>query len=435
MVFFNYATMQMAAKIVYYGPGLCGKTTNLHYIYAKTSPQSRGEMVSLETETDRTLFFDLLPIDVGVIGGFKTRLQLYTIPGQVFYNTTRKLVLKGVDGIVFVADSQNAMMEANLESFKNLKENLAEIGLNIGELPLVLQFNKRDLPNIADVDTLRAALDTESKYDFMESVAATGIGVFETLKLISKLTLRTLRRRMTGEEPAKVAPRRSAEVAAFRVKDPTGTGHGTTTTAIGTTISPAYGATPAAAAAMPVSDEVEEIERSQEIGHAFSDSTLAKTADIDSRIISDAPVADARPVAAPAPAPPPMAEAAPEPEIEIPQAEKASKRAPDVKHVKVRSSVDIMAELEALRKRATQSTSKPQKKESASTPAVPKRKHEIEKTVNLQVPAGVLPKTKTLKLTVSFEGSDGVVQSQEKSVELGDTSDAKSLSVNLKIEG
>src|SRR5947207_11424495 len=129
MVFFNYATMQMAAKIVYYGPGLCGKTTNLHHIYSKTSPQSRGEMVSLETETDRTLFFDLLPIDVGVIGGFKTRLQLYTVPGQVLYNTTRKLVLKGVDGIVFVADSQAAMLDANRESFNNLKENLAEIGL------------------------------------------------------------------------------------------------------------------------------------------------------------------------------------------------------------------------------------------------------------------------------------------------------------------
>jgi mutual gliding-motility protein MglA len=434
MVFFNYATMQMAAKIVYYGPGLCGKTTNLHYIYAKTSPQSRGEMVSLETETDRTLFFDLLPIDVGVIGGFKTRLQLYTIPGQVFYNTTRKLVLKGVDGIVFVGDSQNAMMEANLESFKNLKENLAEIGLNIGEIPLVLQFNKRDLPNIADADTLRAALDPEAKYDFMESVAATGVGVFETLKLISKLTLRTLRRRMTGEEPAKAAPRRGAEVAAFRVKDPAGAGHGASTTAIGTTMSSTYGATPAAAAAMPVHEEVEEIERSQEIAataHAFSDSTLAKTADIDSRIISDAPVADARPAAAPAPAP----EATPEAEIEIPQTEKASKRAPEVKHVKVRSSVDIMAELEALRKRATQSTSKPPKKESAAVPATPRRKNEIEKTINLQVPAGVLPKTKALKLTVSFEGSDGVVQTQEQSVELGDTSDAKSLSVNLKIKG
>src|ERR1700692_1841835 len=158
MVFFNYATMQMAAKIVYYGPGLCGKTTNLHHIYAKTSPQSRGEMVSLETETDRTLFFDLLPIDVGVIGGFKTRLQLYTIPGQVFYNTTRKLVLKGVDGIVFVADSQKPMLEANVESLKNLRENLGEIGLSIDELPIVFQLNKRDLPNVADPDSILALL-------------------------------------------------------------------------------------------------------------------------------------------------------------------------------------------------------------------------------------------------------------------------------------
>src|SRR5687767_764460 len=208
MVFFNYATMQMAAKIVYYGPGLCGKTTNLHYIYAKTSPGSRGEMVSLETETDRTLFFDLLPIDVGVIGGFKTRLQLYTIPGQVFYNTTRKLVLKGVDGIVFVADSQTAMLEANVESFKNLRDNLAEIGLSLDEIPLVLQLNKRDLPSAADVETILRTMDPERKYEYVEAVAATGVGVFETLKLISKLTLRTLRRRMTGEEPAKTAPRK-----------------------------------------------------------------------------------------------------------------------------------------------------------------------------------------------------------------------------------
>src|SRR5512134_249993 len=137
MVFFNYSTMQMAAKVVYYGPGLCGKTTNLHFIYQHTTQESRGEMVSLETETDRTLFFDLLPIDVGSIAGFNTRIQLYTVPGQVFYNTTRKLVLKGVDGVVFVADSQRAMLQANLESFRNLRENLAEIGLDVGEIPLV----------------------------------------------------------------------------------------------------------------------------------------------------------------------------------------------------------------------------------------------------------------------------------------------------------
>src|SRR5713101_6926661 len=140
--------MQMTAKIVYYGPGLCGKTTNLQAIHQKTAPQSRGEMVSLETETDRTLFFDLLPLDVGVIGGFRTRVQLYTVPGQVFYNTTRKLVLKGVDGIVFVADSQKAMKEANVESLNNLRTNLAEIGLQLDDLPLVFQYNKRDLSTI-----------------------------------------------------------------------------------------------------------------------------------------------------------------------------------------------------------------------------------------------------------------------------------------------
>ena len=199
MVFFNYATMQMAAKIVYYGPGLCGKTTNLHVIYGRTAPTARGEMVSLETETDRTLFFDLLPIDVGVIGGFKTRLQLYTVPGQVFYNTTRKLVLKGVDGIVFVADSQRPMLEPNKESFRNLRENLAEIGLDVGEILLVLQFNKRDLSNILTVDELNAALNPDGKIDFFEASAANGKGVFETLKGISKLTLRALRSRMTGE--------------------------------------------------------------------------------------------------------------------------------------------------------------------------------------------------------------------------------------------
>src|SRR6058998_1651752 len=170
MVFFNYATMQMAARIVYYGPGLCGKTTNLHHIYAKTSPLSRGEMVSLETETDRTLFFDLLPIDVGVIGGFRTRLQLYTIPGQVFYNTTRKLVLKGVDGLVFVADSQLATQDANGDSFRNLRDNLAEIGLDIDDIPLVIQLNKRDLPNVADIDSMLDRLDPDRRYEHIEAV-------------------------------------------------------------------------------------------------------------------------------------------------------------------------------------------------------------------------------------------------------------------------
>ncbi len=202
MVFFNWATMQMAAKIVYYGPGLCGKTSNLSYIYAKTSPKSRGEMVSLETESDRTLFFDLLPIEVGTIGGFKTRLQLYTVPGQVFYNTTRKLVLKGVDGLVFVADSQRPMREANIESFKSLIGNIEELGLTLEDLPLVLQFNKRDLDNILSEEELLSDLNPDDAFLWHSASAINGDGVFETLKEITKVTLKKLRRRMAAPEAA-----------------------------------------------------------------------------------------------------------------------------------------------------------------------------------------------------------------------------------------
>lgn len=207
MVFFNYSTMQMAAKVVFYGPGLCGKTTNLQYIYGHTSNDSRGEMVSLETETDRTLFFDLLPIDVGQIGGFNTRIQLYTVPGQVFYNTTRKLVLKGVDGVVFVADSQRPMLQANIESFRNLEENLAEAGLSLEELPLVIQFNKRDLPDICTIEELNQALNRQN-WPWFEASAIKGVGVFETLKGISKLTLLTLKKRLAkGAEAGRPGPR------------------------------------------------------------------------------------------------------------------------------------------------------------------------------------------------------------------------------------
>jgi len=227
MVFFNWATMQMAAKIVYYGPGLCGKTSNLSYIYAKTAPNSRGEMVSLETESDRTLFFDLLPIEVGTIGGFKTRLQLYTVPGQVFYNTTRKLVLKGVDGLVFVADSQRPMREANTESFSSLRDNLVELGLEFNELPLVLQYNKRDLKNVLSVEELDNDLNPDDFYPSFESSAISGFGVFETLKEITKLTLKKLRKRMAAPETvgrpkpsaavrpsAPVTPRRPTAISA-----------------------------------------------------------------------------------------------------------------------------------------------------------------------------------------------------------------------------
>lgn len=205
MVFFNYSTMQMAAKIVYYGPGLCGKTTNLQYIYGRTSNESRGEMVSLETETDRTLFFDLLPIDVGSIAGFNTRIQLYTVPGQVFYNTTRKLVLKGVDGVVFVADSQKPMLQANRDSFQNLEENLQEMGLTVKEIPLVLQYNKRDLPDICSVDELNAALNPKGIWYHFEASAINGQGVFETLKGVSKLTLLSLKQRLTQSDTPKPA--------------------------------------------------------------------------------------------------------------------------------------------------------------------------------------------------------------------------------------
>ncbi len=198
MVFFNYTTMQMTAKIVYYGPGLCGKTTNLQWIHHKTAPNSRGDMVSLETETDRTLFFDLLPLEVGVIGGLKVRLQLYTVPGQVFYNATRKLVLKGVDGIVFVADSQVAALDANVESLANLHENLAELGLKLDQVPFVLQYNKRDIRNIHPVGTLSSALNTVSAPTF-EAAALHGIGVFETLKAISKLAIGQIRRKVVDD--------------------------------------------------------------------------------------------------------------------------------------------------------------------------------------------------------------------------------------------
>lgn len=207
MVFFNHATRQMTTKIVYYGPGLCGKTTNLNAIYAKTSTKARGEMVSLNTETDRTLFFDLLPMDVGVVGGFKTKLQLYTVPGQVFYNSTRKLVLKGVDGIVFVVDSQVPMLDASKESFLNLQENLKELGLDIHQIPMVFQWNKRDLKNIVSIQELEAELNPVGLPSF-QAIAQDGSGVFETLRGITKLALGHIKTHVLGEgaQKATVAP-------------------------------------------------------------------------------------------------------------------------------------------------------------------------------------------------------------------------------------
>jgi signal recognition particle receptor subunit beta len=204
MVFLNYTAMQMTAKVVYYGPGLCGKTTNLHWIHAKTAPRSRGEMVSLETEADRTLFFDLLPLDVGIIGGLKVRLQLYTVPGQVFYNATRRLVLKSVDGVVFVADSQAPAAEPNEESLSNLRQNLEELGLDPRSVPIVFQYNKRDLRNILPVEALQHALNPAGAPSF-EAAAIHGVGVFETLKEISRLSLDSIRAKIADEKHAGAA--------------------------------------------------------------------------------------------------------------------------------------------------------------------------------------------------------------------------------------
>ena len=193
MSFINYSSREINCKIVYYGPGLCGKTTNLQYIYNKTNPEAKGKMISLATETERTLFFDFLPLSLGEIRGFKTRFHLYTVPGQVFYDASRKLILKGVDGVVFVADSQVERMEANLESIENLRTNLAEQGYDLDKIPFVIQYNKRDLPNASSMDELRKALNLRLVPDF-EGAATNGLGVFDTLKAIAKLVLIELKK-------------------------------------------------------------------------------------------------------------------------------------------------------------------------------------------------------------------------------------------------
>lgn len=193
MSFINYSSREINCKIVYYGPGLCGKTTNLQYIYNRTNPDSKGKMISLATETERTLFFDFLPLSLGEIRGFKTRFHLYTVPGQVFYDASRKLILKGVDGVVFVVDSQIDRMEANMESLENLRYNLQEQGYDLDKIPYVIQYNKRDLPNVASVEELRTLTNKTGVPDF-EAIATSGEGVFDTLKSVAKLVLTELKR-------------------------------------------------------------------------------------------------------------------------------------------------------------------------------------------------------------------------------------------------
>src|ERR1051326_6563914 len=194
MTFINYAAREINCKIVYYGPGLCGKTTNLQWIYDKTNPQAKGKLISLATETDRTLFFDFLPLDLGTVRGFKTRFHLYTVPGQVFYDASRKLILKGVDGVVFVADSQEMRMEANVESRQNLDKNLKEQGYELRTVPYALQFNKRDLPTALTMDEMYRQLNFKGEPTF-EAVAMSGTGVFDTPKAVAKLVLTALQKK------------------------------------------------------------------------------------------------------------------------------------------------------------------------------------------------------------------------------------------------
>lgn len=193
MPFINFPAREINCKLVYYGPGLGGKTANLQWIYEHTNANQKGKMISLATETDRTLFFDFLPLDLGTVRGFKTRLHLYTVPGQVFYEASRKLILKGADGVVFVADSQEERLDANLETLDNLQEHMKEHNLSFETIPYVLQLNKRDLPDIMSVDELTQKLQRKGE-PIMEAVAVNGTGVFETLKEVAKLVLAELRK-------------------------------------------------------------------------------------------------------------------------------------------------------------------------------------------------------------------------------------------------
>jgi signal recognition particle receptor subunit beta len=187
----NYSSREINVKIVYYGPGLCGKTTNIQYIYDKVAPDTKGKLITLATEMDRTLFFDFLPLELGTVKGFKTRFHLYTVPGQVYYDASRKLILRGTDGVVFVADSQSNRYDANIESLYNLHENLAEYNLKLDELPYAIQYNKRDLPEVIGVPDLEEELNPKH-YPAFEAVAVKGIGVFDTLKAVAKGVLRNL---------------------------------------------------------------------------------------------------------------------------------------------------------------------------------------------------------------------------------------------------
>ena len=450
MVFFNYATMQMAAKVVYYGPGLCGKTTNLHHIYGRTAPGSRGEMVSLETETDRTLFFDLLPLDVGVIGGFKTRIQLYTVPGQVFYNTTRKLVLKGVDGIVFVADSQRAMKEANVESLANLKANLAEIGIKLEEIPLVFQYNKRDLANILSLDELEESLNAARLQESYEACAVLGQGVFETLKAISRLTLRSLKKRMLGEEKPTPAAKPAAVSAAAPAPPPP------------PLAAPAPPAPPPPAPAPRIVHEATaEIEEALDVdpgtfaekppapvlAHELNqpptafDATDSETVQEFEQALDslDAPLPDP----ASATTQPPDAEIAEVTFAEAAQPEPEKAIDEEVRHVKVRSNMDVLAELERLRKTSTASPAPPADKGRRAPTGISvddllasslNHRKEVNRVFEIQVPRRQLSQGHQVTVGLHFQDREGkdIGEGQSFAIELQSRSDLQKLLLSLK---
>jgi hypothetical protein len=479
MVFFNYATMQMAAKIVYYGPGLCGKTTNLHHIYSRTSPGSRGEMVSLETETDRTLFFDLLPLDVGVIGGFKTRVQLYTVPGQVFYNTTRKLVLKGVDGIVFVADSQKAMKEANVESLNNLRTNLAEIGLQLDDLPSVFQYNKRDLSNIMEVAELNASLNPAGLYESYEACAVLGQGVFETLKAISKLTLRVLKKRMLGED------RPSRPAAAATAPQPPPPAAAALARAAPSTRAPSF-----ARASEDTSEDRSERTPPPAERPAVRPGIAAGPKPMELKDFGPAPAPKPAPPARPSPPPqpPPALFEPPKPppppslrgrdafdaedvetvqefeqalnslEAPLPQPNEVAREveisdvsfdeskdevAPErVKHVRVRSNIDILAELEKLRRNATAApvaerrARRPSEGISIDDLLATSLNHrkEISRVFELEMPSRDLARGHQVTVGLRFEDKEKKLVAEEKSfsIELHSRQEIVKLLLSLK---
>ena len=447
--------MQMAAKIVYYGPGLCGKTSNLSYIYAKTSPESRGEMVSLETESDRTLFFDLLPIEVGTIGGFKTRLQLYTVPGQVFYNTTRKLVLKGVDGLVFVADSQRPMRDANIESFNSLVENLKEFGLEVSELPIVLQYNKRDLSNILTIEELDADLNPDGAFLHQESSAVNGDGVITTLKEITKLTLKKLKVRMTAPEDTKT----TTKIAAPTVRP----------------VRPPQPAPPISAQSLARAAEEGVGDQAAKAGTQTESEAAATSADVaegppaadlqasDEKLLASsesvAPAAKAEPAGTKAP-PSPIDDgiSQPFPDAEVTGTEEESEiieiafdaetsaepaEPPQVKHVQVSNQMDILAELDGLRRQATMS-SEGQKFESTApdldldslisgdTGQSRELRQKIEKALN----SDIFKTMRGMQIAIRLqnEGGDTIHSLDPVSLDIEDATTLKKLCLRLSLD-